>query len=135
LHGWLANVVLRWRGGRFLSRPELDCWVKYDVGRVRGPYAHSDWLQLMHDFGLVGIVLLAWLHAAFLALIRRGFRLRNPVTPSLAMGYTILFLVNIYSGHLLGPTAIYFGLLLVCGALAISTARQTVPVWSREWTG
>lgn len=121
--GFGINSVQRYTGMMYGSEDD------------RGPYAHSDWLQLMHDFGLVGIVLLAWLHAAFLALIRRGFRLRNPVTPSLAMGYTILFLVNIYSGHLLGPTAIYFGLLLVCGALAISTARQTVPVWSREWTG
>ncbi len=113
--GFGINSVQRYTGMMYGSEDD------------RGPYAHSDWFQLMHDFGLVGIVLLGWLHAAFLVLIRRGFKMRNPVTPSLAMGYTILFLVNIYSGQLMSLTAIYCGLLLVCGALAISTARQTAP--------
>ena len=89
-----------------------------------GTYAHSDWFQLMHDFGLLGIGLLAWLHAAVLGVIRRGFKMRDSVAPSLAMGYIILFLVNIYSGHLLAPGAIYFGLLI---AYADSALQKKAP--------
>lgn len=84
-----------------------------------GPYAHSDWFQLMHDFGILGIICLVWLHAKFLLLIRTSYGMRHPYTPPLVMGYVILFLVNIYSGHLLSPNAIYCGFLLALGSAAI----------------
>lgn len=77
-----------------------------------GPYAHSDWLQLMHDFGLFGLGTLMCLHYQFLAMIWTYFRRRTSCTPSLAMAYVVLFLVNIYSGHLVAPTAIILGVLL-----------------------
>ena len=87
-------------------------------GRL-GPYAHSDWVQMAHDFGLLGIGFLVWLHIRVLLLIRLSYRIRHPYTPSLAMGYVILFLVNIYSGHLMSPNAVYFGLLLAYANAAI----------------
>jgi O-antigen ligase/polysaccharide polymerase Wzy-like membrane protein len=83
-----------------------------------GIYAHSDWLQYVHDFGLLGIVFMAWLHIRFLLLIRESYRMHHRYTPSLIMGYVILFLVNIYSGQLMGPNAIYLGLLLAAGSSA-----------------
>jgi hypothetical protein len=77
-----------------------------------GGYAHSDWLQFLHDNGLIGIVVLGSLHFTIIYLILIGFQKNHPYTPSLVMGYIILFLVNIYSGHLVSPTGIYFGMLI-----------------------
>ncbi|MBK1654995.1 O-antigen ligase family protein [Allochromatium vinosum] len=93
--------------------------VMFGSNKERGPYAHSDWIQMMHDFGLLGIGFLVWLHAQFLSLIRRSYRIRHPYTPALAMGYVTLFLVNIYSGHLMSPGAVYCGLLLAFSAAVV----------------
>ncbi len=114
-NGELPNVVL---GFGIRSVQEYTGMM---LGREdgRGPYAHSDWLQMMHDFGLLGIGFMVWIHAAFLSLIHTSRRIRHPLTPSLVMGYVVLFLVNIYSGHLMAPGAIYFGFLIAWGAAAI----------------
>ena len=91
-------------------------------GATTGVYAHSDWLQFLHDYGILGIFVLGSLHVTILGMIREGFRRRHRYTPSLVMGYTILFLVNIYSGHLFGHLAIYLGILLafVCATFKLN---------------
>lgn len=88
-----------------------------------GAYAHSDWLQCLHDFGLLGIIFMVWLHVRFLLLIREGYRRRHRYTPSLVMGYVILFLVNVYSGQLMAPNTICLGLLLAAGSAAMQMDR------------
>jgi hypothetical protein len=93
-----------------------------------GVYAHSDWVQFMHDFGLIGLALLAWLHVGFLLMIRESHRRRHRYTPSLVMGYAILFLVNVYSGQLMGPNAIYLGFLLAAGSAAMQSSRSVIVV-------
>ncbi|MCJ7603817.1 MAG: O-antigen ligase family protein [Desulfobulbaceae bacterium] len=106
--GFGINSVQKYTGYMYYGRIDTS-----------GPYAHSDWLQMMHDFGLLGIGFLVWLHVKVLTLIRESYKKRHPFTPSLVMGYAILFLVNIYSGHLMSPNAIYFGLLLAFTAAKV----------------
>jgi hypothetical protein len=91
-----------------------------------GPYAHSDWLQLMHDYGLLGIGLLAWLHLEYLKLLLKAFKARKSFAPSLLMGYVILFLVNVYSGQLMAPNAIYFGMLVAFAAAKLNGSRKCI---------
>ena len=74
-----------------------------------GVYAHSDWLQLIHDFGFFGFLILFWIHVSVLRLIISGYRMKLEYAPALLMSYVILFLVNIYSGHLFAPGAFIFG--------------------------
>ena len=76
---------------------------------VSGVYAHSDWLQLIHDFGFFGFLILFWIHVSVLRLIISGYKMKLEYTPALLMCYVVLFLVNIYSGHLFAPGAFIFG--------------------------
>lgn len=88
-------------------------------------YAHSDWLEILHDMGILGIVLFVYLHFRMLLIVCYAFRQRNPVTPALSMGYCIFALRNIYSQAILGasPTAVYFGLLLGYTVAAVNTRQ------------
>jgi len=61
-------------------------------------YAHSDWLQILHDQGVIGISLFAAIHLSILKMIHQSFQMKHLVTPSLVMGETIFLLANIYSG-------------------------------------
>jgi hypothetical protein len=119
--------------------------VFYHSENIIGPYAHSDWLQYMFDFGLFGVSFLVWLHVKFLFLIRKSLRFGRSFTSPLIMGYVILFLVNIYSGHLMGTNAIYLGLLLAYTSasmnyskhfqnmLSMSKAMETIPTIEKRW--
>jgi len=80
--------------------------------RGEGAYAHSDWLQMMHDYGLLGISILMWLHFSIIRLVYTGIKTKNQMVPALAMTYTIFFLLNIYSGMLFFPNSIFFGIFL-----------------------
>lgn len=86
----------------------------YEIRGDIGPYAHSDVIQFAHDFGALGIVCLIFLHMSHLRDILYSVRIRHSSAAALAMGYVILLLVNLYSGHLISPTAVYYGLLLAC---------------------
>jgi hypothetical protein len=88
-------------------------------------YAHSDWLEILHDMGVLGIVLFVYLHSRILLVVRDAIRERNPVAPVLAMGYCVFALKNIYSQCVVGDAdTIYFALLL--GYSSASTARRTL---------
>ena len=84
----------------------------YGVAEEFGAYAHSDWLQIMHDYGLAGIGILAWLHMAIIRLIFKRLRKKDEMLPPLAMTYAIFFLLNLYSGFFFSPNAVYFSIFL-----------------------
>jgi len=114
-HWWRANTghfVLGFGAG---SVPE-------NMGRLfastRNIEAHSDWVKFIHDYGLVGLCCLLFLHLQFLHLIRRSQNVARPLLAALSMGYVIMFLVNIYSGILYSPAALYLGVVL-----GVSSAR------------
>ena len=75
-----------------------------------GMYAHSDWLQLLHAYGIFGFFVLIWLHASIFFLLLKGIKSQFVKTPSLAMNYVIFFLLNIYSGMIFSPESLYFGM-------------------------
>jgi len=86
----------------------------------RGIYAHSDWLQFLYDYGLVGVFLILFLHIYIIRLIRIGFKTKNSFTPILVATYVILFLVNIYSGQLIFANhMIFFSILLALSSYYI----------------
>ena len=75
-----------------------------------GMYAHSDWLQLLHAYGLLGFFVLIWLHGSIFFFLLKGIKGQFAKTPSLAMNYVIFFLLNIYSGMIFSPDSLYFGM-------------------------
>jgi O-antigen ligase len=85
-------------------------------------YAHSDWLEILHDMGLLGVMLFAFLQYCLLMVVRQALRQREPVAPALAMGYCVFALRNVYSQCVVGTNAsVYFALLL--GYAAAQTSR------------
>jgi hypothetical protein len=90
-------------------------------------YAHSDWLEILHDMGLIGVALFAYLHFCILLVVRQALRQRDLVAPALTMGYCIFALRNIYSQCVVGSSdTIYFALLLGYSA-AVLRSRQNTP--------
>ena len=77
-----------------------------------GIYAHSDWLQILHDFGLLGVMVFFLLHISIIKLIYKSFKAKFRYTPALVMNYTMFFLLNIFSGMVFFPTAIFFGMFI-----------------------
>ena len=77
-----------------------------------GTYAHSDWIQILYDYGLLGILVFASIHLSILSLIFRGIKEEFVHVPALLMNYVIFFLLNIYSGMIFFPNSIYFGLFI-----------------------
>ena len=101
------------------------------LNRVAGYsiYAHSDWLEILHDMGIVGISLFLYLHHCMILLIRRAIRERDVVAPALIMGYCIFVLRGIYSQAFIGgKSLIFFGILL-----GVSSANITgIKKWGRS---
>ncbi|AGF78361.1 O-Antigen ligase [Desulfocapsa sulfexigens DSM 10523] len=122
IHSEPSNIIF---GFGIQSVQRYTGYIYYgEIMNKSGKYAHSDWIQLMHDFGLLGISFLIWLHIKMLILVLKSYKIRHPFTPSLVMGYVILFLVNIYSGHLMAPGAFYFGLLIAYSSAILRKTHE-----------
>ena len=91
----------------------------YGLPYQEGSYAHSDWLQLLHDYGLIGLFVMAWFHISIVKLILKGYQNKNSYVLSLVMAYVIFFMMNIYSGLFFFPNAIYFGMFFALISLSL----------------
>jgi len=108
----------------YLSGDILDISFGYGINSVErmtshklndpqyGVAAHSDWLQHLHDFGILGIVLMVSLHVSFIKLIVFHAKFRTNTLPFLSMTYTIFLLSTVYSFILTTPDAIILGIIL-----------------------
>lgn len=83
-------------------------------------YAHNDWLETIHDQGLVGLVAFIALYGTLFSLILKGARGRNEVTPPLIMGYTIFLCTSFYAQNTTESHTIFFAFLLGYCAAAIN---------------
>lgn len=79
-----------------------------------GKAAHSDILQFLHDFGLLGVFFTIWFNLKFLRLIReyKNSILFRKDYVLLASAYPSFVLVSIYSITLSSPVALYLGMML-----------------------
>lgn len=97
---------------------------------LRAVYAHSDWLEILHDMGLVGTGLFIFVHVRIISIVRQLWRLRHPITAPLVMAYTSFAMINVYSQCVIGYTnTIFFGLLLGYGSAAIRTHKSTQNIY------
>ena len=88
----------------------------YEAPEGFGAYAHSDWLQIMHDYGLTGILILLFIHISIIRLLIFNFKAKSKELPAMVMNYTIFLLLNIYSGFFFSPNAIYFSIFMACAS-------------------
>lgn len=75
-----------------------------------GPAAHSDLLQYMFDFGLLGVLFILMLHFFIIGLLRVHFKYKTRIFPIILGYYFVFFLTTIYSFILNVPDAIFFGI-------------------------
>ena len=101
----------------------------YGVAEEHGAYAHSDWLQIMHDYGLVGLAIVAWLHLAVIGMMIVQFKSGKATLTPTVMNYIIFFLLNLYSGFFFTPNAVYFSIFLaLAGTGAVKQAGSRLHV-------
>lgn len=129
--GWFYRVILsEWYdseafgllfGRGFLTVP--DTLEAYGVAII----AHSDWLEILHDMGVFGVFLFAYLNVRLLSLQARAMRWRLAILPPLMMGFSIFVVRTLISGCVVASVEnVYFGLLLGYGAACI-TVQTAVP--------
>ncbi|KKN29975.1 hypothetical protein LCGC14_0838640 [marine sediment metagenome] len=95
-----------------------------DMGHV-GAAAHSDWLQLLHNQGVVGVIVFVGIHVAILRTIYEGLKNRHPVAPVLAMGAMVFMLANVYSGCTGDPTS------MLCYAMLVGYSAARIKMECR----
>ncbi|MCK4792144.1 MAG: O-antigen ligase family protein [Desulfobacteraceae bacterium] len=79
-------------------------------GQVAIRYAHSDWLAVLHDYGLLGVCVLINIHISLLLFVREAFRAGVREAVPLLLTYLICFCIHAYSGNIDYSTTIYFSL-------------------------
>lgn len=102
-------------------------------------YAHSDWLGVLHDQGLLGVAVQVVLHASVVLVVSRLWLVRHPATAAMGWGYGAYLVASICSGHLGGWLMFYFAMLLgiSCAHSAAGATRtalaSTGPELSASW--
>lgn len=87
-----------------------------------GVTAHSDWLQFVHDFGLMGFIVMILLHFKFLKMLTFHSKHKTDLLPILLATYLIFGLTTIYSFILSTPDAIYMGIIIAL--MSVETNRM-----------
>ena len=106
--------VLFYGRGCFSVPSTLDKHIGYAVG------AHSDWLEVLHDMGLLGVAVLVAVHMTIISTIAVALRMQHPLVLSLVMGYCIFAMANVYSQCVIGNVnTVFFALLLGHGSAEV----------------
>ncbi|WP_156905205.1 hypothetical protein [Neptunomonas japonica] len=77
---------------------------------TEGLVAHSDWLQLTHDYGLLGILLLLYFYFTIIYLLFASLKVDLYLAKIIAFSFGAMVCVNIYSGQFFTPNTFLFGL-------------------------
>ena len=74
-------------------------------------FAHSDWIEILFDFGLIGIFLFVLIHFTILKEIGRSFRF-NLIAKSLLFSWVLFFMSNIYTMSTMNKNTIWLFIFL-----------------------
>lgn len=78
-----------------------------------GIYAHSDWLQIMYDYGVIGLLVFFFgFHFLILKALLKAYKQKYKYTSMLTMTYVNFSLANIYSGMTFHAASFFFGMSL-----------------------
>ncbi len=95
-----------------------------------GTNAHSDWMEFIYDYGLLGVFLILLLYQRIIALTRRCYIERHPYALPLIMCFLIMVMKNIYSGLFFSPQSIYFSMFIgyIFASLIGDNEKEPKPV-------
>lgn len=94
----------------FGNMADFISYGKYRGGA--GLVAHSSWIEMIYNYGLVGVILFTSFFVLSGKILLTLIRFRCPIAPAFAMGITCFLLSSIYSQVLFSIETIYFGFLL-----------------------
>jgi hypothetical protein len=103
LERWWKADFFHWICGfGFWSTPEyLDkVWIDHI-------YAHSDILEMLHDYGVIGVLSYLMILLGFFALFRHTWRLRNDGVIIAASIFSLFFISGIISGNVMFRETVY----------------------------
>lgn len=96
--------------------------------------AHNDWLEVLFDYGLVGLVLYSCFHLLLLRKILRLLKLRSYYGPPMAASYALFFLISL-SSHLVIYSSYFSYLMAFWGSIfAISESGKTLRHQTDQFT-
>lgn len=110
INNYIAGDMLNVSFGNGINSVQKMTSLQSNDPNSVGVAAHSDWLQHLHDFGILGILLMVSLHVSFIKLIVFHAKFRTNTLPFLSMTYTIFLLSTVYSFILTTPDAIILGI-------------------------
>ncbi|MHB0937794.1 MAG: O-antigen ligase family protein [Armatimonadota bacterium] len=87
---WTADLGHKVLGHGFYTVSLLDEYAPIYVPN----HAHNDWLQFLHDYGLVGITLFLFVQIGFIRMLKRMQEQRSPYFLYLLMLYTSFALIT-----------------------------------------
>jgi O-antigen ligase len=88
-----------------------------------GKSAHNDWLEVQFDFGAVGLLLYALLHACLIRKSHSLIRGRSPLAAAFAASYALFFFMSMTSHLIIYPTY-YLFLVAFWGMIEGLTRRE-----------
>ena len=91
---------------------------------TEGLVAHSDWMQLTHDYGLVGIFLMLYFYYSLCTLLYSCKSRKLYLAKILAFSIGAMMCINLYSGQFFTPNTFLFGLFI--GILSADIKRKGV---------
>jgi hypothetical protein len=109
---YLDSDLVSYIFGYGINSVQIYSKILYNSNSEFGVAAHSDWLQYIFDFGLLGFLFMLNLHKGFLRLVKFNYRYKTELFPSLIMTYLIFSITTVYSFILNTPDALFFGLLI-----------------------
>lgn len=122
------NVWDRYLSGGFVSRcfgAGFDM-VRHTDKSFRPVSAHNDFLEVLFDFGVVGLIFYLLIHLSLIKWTIRLFRARSQLAFPVLISYVCFLVMSMVSHLILYPT--YFGLLVSFWAYA--ECRQRKPQYS-----
>lgn len=103
-HGDLYNKLF---GNGFYAVPDLLGY--FWKAKI---FAHSDWLESLYDYGILGIIIFSLLHISIVNRIYRYSKVNGEYLSSLVMGYLIFSLACIFSMVTIEANTAWFSLLI-----------------------
>ena len=70
--------------------------------------AHNDFLEVIYDYGVIGVILFTLMHIALIRRVRYLSRIKSPVYPGYFISYVIFLIMSLVSHLVIYPTYFIF---------------------------
>jgi O-antigen ligase len=116
-----VNLILKSTPIEYVVGHGFDTVVRHTR---EGVSAHNDWLEVIFDFGIVGLILYTLLHVFLIAKSFELIRMRSPFAAAFAASYPMFLFMSLTSHLIIYPTYFIF-LVTLWGTIEGTTRAQS----------